>query len=147
MASSYSKFSLSDASDFLNSDDESEISSMGKKVRTTCEVLHSFVQLSGQNSSSDADDFEMDEIRQNDSGMSCKKKAMSIHSTPIEECSIGDNVPKNPSSQVKKRAGHQMQKVLQPPTHDNILCHDIPRIHQLQKMWIIPSLQNKLVCI
>jgi hypothetical protein len=114
------KFSLSDASDFLNSDEEPEGSNVGRKSRTGDQVPKNFVQLSGQISSSDADDFDMDEeIEASESkgrSVSCKKKSPVTHSSTRNVLDDLMDESFNPQStnksQIKKRAGDGKMNML-----------------------------------
>ena len=116
MLSTLAKFSLSDASDFLNSDDDSENTDAPAKSRSVGQVLHNFVQLSGQNSSSESEEcLHRNEERDKNTSLASKKNSVMAHLPSRAEPSkreraVGNNSNGSPASnlpniQIKKRAG------------------------------------------
>jgi hypothetical protein len=114
MLSPFAKFSLSDASDFLNSDDDQEGDNDHEKSGSPFEVNEKFVSHSGQNSSSEAEDYHRDDhIDDDDDDMrdiSCKKRSFSSRSVSRDEgvknTSLDDHSTAHSGTvQTKKRAG------------------------------------------
>jgi hypothetical protein len=116
MLSPFAKFSLSDASDFLNSDDDPEGDNDRGKSGSPLQVHRKFAPPSGRNSSSDAEDDEGDN---HDDGnddfteISCRKRPFSSQSRPESEESKNNtsleisetHTPNSDAAQTKKRAG------------------------------------------
>jgi hypothetical protein len=111
MLSPFAKFSLSDASDFLNSDDEQEGDNDHEKSGSPFEVnnLTNF----GQNSSSEAEDYHRGDHIDDDDDMrdiSCKKRSFSSRSVSrnegVKNTSLDDHSTAHSGTvQTKKRAG------------------------------------------
>jgi hypothetical protein len=111
MLSTYAKFSLSDASDFLNSDDDPEGDNDREKSGSPFEV-NKFDPHSGQNSSSEAEDNRRDYIAEDDDmrKIACKKRPFSSQSASgKEDVKINPSVEKHSTTHLetvqKKRAG------------------------------------------
>ncbi len=107
MLSPFAKFSLSDASDFLNSDDDPDGDNDREKSGSPFEVHTKFVRDSGQNSLSEAEDYDDDDIGE----MSCRKRPFSSQSVSVKQgvksnTTVENNSTAHPETvQTKKRAG------------------------------------------